>query len=351
MSVYIVKRPTAKPRVYSWHVRWKRGRYDPIVHLGTFPMERLARLRKQKAEEIVAAGGIPTREVLDSRGADSLASLAERYMASRVDAAPKTRESLQVSIDLITHRWGSLPPAAITPEDVVEWITELQTKGPDAPRRDHKRPRPLKPGTIKLRVLALRQVLDYGVVAPNPTRDPRVKLPRQTNGRRRLPSSSVLAGVRASLSEERRQLFDVLEHGGLRIEEACSLTWGQVDQRRGRLVDVGTKTGAPRTVERLDGQPDWVPARPAGAEPDAAVFPGTTPREMRGALTHRSEKTGVKVTPHTLRHLHASRLLDGMNRDHHLGIADMAARMGHSIATFTRTYTHVLPPAEDVDCD
>jgi hypothetical protein len=46
-----------------------------------------------------------------------------------------------------------------------------------------------KPGTVRLYLLTFRLLLDYAAVEPNPARDPRVKLPKQTREEPNPPSA------------------------------------------------------------------------------------------------------------------------------------------------------------------
>jgi integrase len=331
-SVHIVRKANAKQP--TWHVRMKAGRYDPIVHLGRFPQEGLARKRKQAAEAMLAAGLVPSRTVLDAQAEGStMASVAQAWLASRLDIEPRTAKNYGHGVLEIATHWKTADPRSVTPASVQAWVAELATR--------------MKPGTVRLRLGTLRQVLDYAGLDPNPARSRMVRRPKVKTKAKTLPNRQQLAELRSHLPAERQAIMDVLEYGGLRIAEATELRWAQVDNTRDRLVNVGTKTERPRVVARLAGQPAWVPVKPAGADPEARVFQ-TEAHQMLGVLRYRSKVLGLPhVTPHTLRHLHVSRLVDDIGKPGALAPVAIAHRMGHSIKVMWDTYAHLTPPDDD----
>lgn len=347
MGVVIVERKNA--RGTSYHVRWNRRRDDRprAVHLGTWPEKKYAVIQQDEAMRMLARTGTVSREVLEGqqrKASATIASVAERWLAGRTDVKASTFESKRNSVAKIVERWGSKYPASLTREDVQAWVTEMHEGG-------------MKGSSIQLHLNVLRPLLREGADLDLPWLSGRkhIRVPLDEIKDKDLPDRARREGARGELRPDRQALLDVLEHGGLRIAEACLLTWSQVDAERDQLIKIGTKTvrrrGAPpRNVPRLSFQPDWIPKRPEGANADDLVFPGEDGRgaRFRVALTDSCRRAGVKrFTPHDLRHLHATRLNRwsvGASAKHDLGPYEMAKRMGHSQEEFAETYGHEMPP-------
>jgi integrase len=135
-----------------------------------------------------------------------------------------------------------------------------------------------------------------------------------------------------------------------RVGELESLTWGDVDERRGRwrVRSSVSKTRAARWVSppavlfaaviELCPRDDRVPDRP--------VFGGFTADRFRTALTRACTGAGIaSFSPHDLRHRRISLL-------HAQGFswARIGEAVGHSdLMTTARTYTHVLSDEAELD--
>jgi integrase len=320
VSVFIVRQLTRGGKV-RYRVRWKRGRYDRIVYLGSFQTKREAEARVRWAKDEIAAGRAPVRPTLEP-GSRTMRRAVDSWLATRIDVADETLRNDRVSGRAIAARFGDRDPSTLTPGDVQAWILELAKK--------------YAPGTVRLRRIALGQVLDHAGVQPNPVRSPQVASPRRSRASRDLPTSAELAKLRAELPDPYPAIVEFLEYGGLRVGEAVALRWQDIDKRRDRFL-VDGKTGQ-RWVRRIDGRPQW-PRKPSGTS-DSRIWPGMTTERVRGALRRASDRAGVRlVTPHALRHRHLSILMAEQ-----VPLAELAARAGNSPATILATYLHVIPP-------
>jgi len=328
MSVYVVKRPAAKGS--RWHVRYRAGRYGSTVHLGSFALEREALAVKERARSLELAGITPSRTSLQGIAGDGqlLADACERWLKTRVDVAERTLINHRQAVAMIKDRWPRTVADSLRKADVQDWVAQMTTM--------------YAPGTVKLRLGTLQQILDWLDIDPNPAR--RVRRPRLGERRKEIPTEAALGRVREALPARYHALWDVLLYGGLRISEALELEWDDVDEARGQLTANGRKTGnggeRPRSVAVLEGQPDWLPTRPEGARGTDRVFAfgDHGPHTVWLAVSQTAERLGVKCSPHTLRHAHASILL----RDGLLDPARAAERLGQSVATYLSTYTHVI---------
>ena len=136
---------------------------------------------------------------------------------------------------------------------------------------------------------------------------------------------------------------------GARISEACGLRWEHVQPiaSGGAVVTLHGKGGKTRHVHLAEGYARAVlELRPDGAASDAPVFVsargvalGTdvAARIVRGAAG-RAGLGGRKVSPHWLRHAHASHaLVNGAD------VALVRDCLGHASLATTSRYTHARP--------
>jgi len=149
-----------------------------------------------------------------------------------------------------------------------------------------------------------------------------------------------------------RALLQVMVGGGLRLAEALALRVGDVDLERGMLrINLG-KGGKDRVVpvgnETVRWLTDWVERREAlGYDGRATLFCGirTHGAQLKSRAVQRlverlAREAGIekRVTPHTLRHTFATRLLrSGFN------LREVQQMLGHAGVATTQIYTHVDP--------
>ena len=140
----------------------------------------------------------------------------------------------------------------------------------------------------------------------------------------------------------------VLDATGMRVGELEALTWGDVDEPRGRWRD--------RNVRRRDGRAGSHRRRFCSSavlelvrtrRPHAtAACSRVTGDRLRTALTRACTAAGVPAfSPHDLRHRRVSLL--------HLGgvpWARIGEHVGHDdLVTTARTYTHVVADERELD--
>lgn len=215
-----------------------------------------------------------------------------------------------------------------------------------------------------------------GLIAANPAHGvaiPAASTPEPESTRRKALSEEELDLLLDALPEDWQPFFEFLAETGLRISEALGLKWKHLHlDRTGPKVTVREQfyRGKRRRLKTENGRRDvplsegtrdlLLTLRPAGGDPEAAVFATRTgrphnPSNIRSRILDpaavslgfyvevpRQNGEGVRkrstITFHTFRHTCASMLSDrGRNA------AEIAAYLGHSDSAFTqRTYIHPL---------
>ena len=143
-----------------------------------------------------------------------------------------------------------------------------------------------------------------------------------------------------------RVLLALLYAAGLRVSEACGLLWRNVRPRgdSGQITVFG-KNGRTRSIALNIGIWEELTALRGTAGPEVPVFPSRTGRRLdrgrvRVILRRAARLAGVSepVSPHWLRHAHASHALD-----HGAPIHLVQATLGHSSVATTSSYLHARP--------
>ena len=147
-------------------------------------------------------------------------------------------------------------------------------------------------------------------------------------------------------SRRNRALLRLLYAAGLRVSELCALTWQHLQERdeAGQVTVLG-KGGKTRTV--LLSAATWQELRRLGGDGDAAT--AVFRSRKGGALSHSqvlrivraaAHRAGIQapVSPHWLRHAHASHALE-RGCPIHL----VQATLGHASVATTGRYLHARP--------
>jgi integrase len=335
-SVWITTRATAR-RGKRYRVMYRLGgRESAPRYGGSFKTKREALARKAWLTGELAALRVPNLRLAADAAAATLRSVAARWQASRVDVAPGTLATYRVALGRILPRLGDQAVNRLDPAMVAALVAELHEAG-------------LRKQAIRKTVSVLAMVLDHARVQPNPARDRLiVRLPREERRHVEPPSAEQVEAVGRLLPNRYRLPLLVLDATGMRVGELEALSWGDLDEPRGRWRIATSKTGRPR----------WVaPPRPLleavlalcprdDRHPGRRVFEGFTSERFRTALTRACTASGVpSFSPHDLRHRRVSLL--------HLGgmpWARIGELVGHDdLVTTARTYTHVVVDERELD--
>lgn len=315
------------------------GRYGRERSAGTFPTQRLARARAELVWAEIAAGRDPAHRLAEltvERERTSFHDLHHRWLASRVDLAPKSRTVYQQHGNALATAIGDRNPLALTWIQVQEIVGHLSNE------------QQLKPATVGAYMSTLRQVLDFADVAPNPARDHRVKMPRGDREIPQPPSRREILAMRQRIEPGPWRLtFDLLEATGMRISEAVNATWADLDvlDRRIRI-----STGKTRAARRWATVPTWIVEElldstpPDDRDPSRQLIPRITDNGMRKRMRRACEDAGIVLySPHDLRHRWISLALR-----RGVPIAEVSKAVGHSRQSLTLdTYSHVMLEAGD----
>jgi len=172
------------------------------------------------------------------------------------------------------------------------------------------------------------------------------KLQRTTAAQRQLAEAKAGKGnVTPAVVNARRDeaVLNLLLYTGLRVSEAAALHVADVvlNERSGKVI---VRSGKGRKYREVPLHKEvrnvlmaYLEVRPQ--ERGESLFLGQRgplgPRGIQMRLTALGEAAGVEVTPHTLRHTFATRLLREAGAD----LVTVAALMGHSSVATTAIYT------------
>jgi integrase len=336
-SAWITTRTTKDGKRYRIKFR-PGGREAAVRYGGSFKTHREARIRRDAIAGDLAALRMPELSLVGSDRLPTLAELAERWRASRIDVSAGTMQTYRVALGRLLPRLGDTPVERIDALTVADLVAELHAAG-------------LKKQTLRKTLSVAAMVFDHARVEPNPWRDRlTVKLPREERRELHPPTAAHVEAVVRLLPTRYRLPALVLDATGMRIGEAEALTWGDVDEprQRWRVSGAVAKTGRARwvsvpdvlfeAVTRLVAREDRVPERP--------VFQGFGGDRFRTAITRACTAAGVPAfSPHDLRHRRVSLL--------HLGgmpWARIGELVGHDdLVTTARTYTHVVVDEGELD--
>ena len=300
---------------------------------------------------------------------------AETWYASTGHLRHTTRAAYRASLDVhLLPTFGRRRLDAITPDDVSRWAQRATTLAyrhecdarRDPAGRERKRPAtPYRARTLNLALTTAQRVYSHAIRRQGHAgTSPVVALERDERPSDDPKPITILtpeqvAAVIAAADDPYRPALAFLAGTGARIGEALGLTWGALDlgtgtveiaaqlDRDGRRAPLKTRKSRrtldlPRALVRALAAHKLASADTGD---DALVFVSTTGTPLnwrnlaRRGLVAACKRAGVPViSPHGLRHAHASALLaDGWD------LAAVSARLGHANVSITATtYSHLI---------
>ena len=231
---------------------------------------------------------------------------------------------------------GGAPLPQVTLGDVQAYAEELEARG-------------LAPATRARALAAVKSLLTFAHrIGYTPVNvGAAEKLPRLkfTLAERIVPRETVAEIVAAETEPRNRALLRLLYVGGLRISEASGLHWRDVVEREGGAqVTVQGKGELTRVVLLPAALAAELATLRASAGPDTPVFAGRSGGTLTAGQAWRivknaAARVGVPaLSPHWLRHAHASHALDAG-----AGIHVVRDTLGHASLATTSRYLHARP--------
>lgn len=190
-------------------------------------------------------------------------------------------------------------------------------------------------------VAAVKSLLSFayriGFVSQDAGRLLRLPPVRPRLAERILPEADVLRMIALEPDTRNRAILTTLYASGVRVSELCGLCWRDVQPSQIAVLGKGREV---RSIRLPDSVCQLLESlRPAYAGPNDRVFP-IQPLAVYRIVRKAAIRAGLsqKVSPHWLRHAHASHALD-RGAPIHL----VQATLGHSSLQTTSLYLHAKP--------
>lgn len=183
--------------------------------------------------------------------------------------------------------------------------------------------------------------VQHGYLTTNPTGALRTPKGRDTLAERIISEGDMRRLIAAAAEPCDLALVRLLYGGGLRISEACGLRWSDVLRRsEGAQLAVFGKGGKNRYVLVAGNVMTALDALRGTTGDSTLVLAGLTPRAAWARIKGLANAAGLSeaISPHWLRHAHASHALD-RNCPIHL----LQASLGHASVATTSKYLHARP--------
>lgn len=267
--------------------------------------------------------------------------MIDRYIRDVIPTRPKDQNKQEALVTWWKGELGAYTLADVTAAKITECRDKLL-------REDTYRNTKRSPATVVRYLAALSHVYSVAVnewewLENNPVR--RVRKPTEPRGRVRfLDEQERKDLLKACLESENRYLHTIVVLAistGMRCGEIMSLTWPDVDLKRGQIVLHDTKNKERRAVP-LTGQALGLlqELEKVRRQDSNLLFPGNKPEkpvEFRNAWEYALEK--AKITNfrfHDLRHTAASYLaMNGAT------LAEIAEVLGHKTLAMVKRYSHM----------
>lgn len=210
----------------------------------------------------------------------------------------------------------------------------------------------LKPASQNRAITAIKSLLSFahgiGYLQFNPGAALKQRPSREGLAGRILTEEEVFRLIDSVAAGRDRVILSLLYYSGVRVSELCGLTWKDLQPRNasGQITVFG-KGGRTRTI--LLDPATWTQLqelRLGVGKSDAPVFQSRKgggaldPSQVRRIVYAATKAAGLaqKVSPHWMRHAHASHALDN-NAPIHL----VQATLGHASVATTGRYLHARP--------
>jgi len=277
-----------------------------------------------------------TSLILESRpSAENDATFIELWLGAKVSA--HTRRAYRSEIERFRQAIGK-PLAWITMADLQTYLEQLGQGS-------------LKPATQNRTLAAIKSLLSFGhetgYLPFNVGSAVKLRPNRDSLAQRILEESEVVKLIEAAPVGRDRVLLKLLYVSGIRVSELCGLKWcDALPRTESGQITVFGKHGKTRTI--LLKPKSWAQLMSirGDAGPVDPIFRSRKggghldQSQVRRIVYAAAKKAGIeqKVSPHWMRHAHASHALD-RSAPIHL----VQATLGHASVSTTGRYLHARP--------
>lgn len=261
---------------------------------------------------------------------------------ARTRLKPKTVKRYDTSAMQLAAKWAGQWWDQVTKQSVVEYIDERKRDGVKIP-------------TIKRDLTVLSQAAEWamerGIGGINPVQQIGKRQMRHKKWAFVRPDQKSIDTTISKAYGNLRPLASFLRHSGMRLDEAATLTWEQIDMARRVATLHDTKNGSERGVSLnaeaiaiLKGQPQKAPYPFASRDGEPYKQASTNWQEAKKRAQITAQKEGWRYTTfrlHDLRHIYAiDYLASGGN------LYALQKQLGHSTIRQTEEYLKFLTPEE-----
>jgi integrase/recombinase XerD len=250
--------------------------------------------------------------------------------------SPETRRAYGAEV----HRFLAFTRKPLSSVTLTDLQTYAQTLGRGS----------LKPASQNRALTSIKSLLSFGhetgYLAFNVGVAVKLRPNRDDLARRILEESAVAKLIDSAAPGRNRLILKLLYVSGVRVSELCRLTWSDAQPRQesGQITVYG-KGGKTRAILLKPKVWQDLVALRGAAEPVSPIFPsrkgGALDASQVRRIVYSAARTAgfsQKVSPHWMRHAHASHALD-RNAPIHL----VQATLGHASVSTTGRYLHARP--------
>lgn len=229
------------------------------------------------------------------------------------------------------YRFTDKPLARVTASDLYDYAESLARAG-------------LKPASQYRALSTIKSLFGYahrlGYIQANPSIALRMPKPMQDRAAKLLSAEAVPAILDTAGQGRNRLICETLYWLGLRESELIGLNAGDL---HGKVISIRGKGDKVRHLAMPGELADALAKHAQGLEPNAPLFRSRSGKRLSPSDVYRvvrsaGEAAGYRISPHWLRHAHASHALDNEAPLH-----VVRDTLGHVSLSTTSVYSHAKP--------
>jgi integrase len=329
-------------------VRYRENGKDRLVTIGKHSQGiRLAFCKKKRNEFL---NNVRLGEDVQVQTKQKKAFTFENAFEHYIEWAKENKKTwkhndYQVYHKHLAHHVGHKSLTSLKPTDF-ENLKQIKTK------------EEYKPKTVHHILATARHIINYAIKHElvknytNPIANGRVRMPKVDNAKAgfltREQADKLLDILKENNSKTLYRLTILLLYTGARFSEITTLRWDHINFANRLIYFKPTKDGNPRHIyitdrvleilEELRDEQSCELVIPSKNNKQIDKMPRQWQSVVDEMLPNNKNADKFKITPHSLRHTHASWLaLSGM------GILQIKEQLGHKKLDMTMRYSHLIP--------